>query len=71
MNPEKDRMIANAKRAARRLARTRSESYQTCLDIIAASAGRRNWGAFLVEPAPMPRPPRDIQEAHRGAAYRR
>ena len=62
MNPEQDRMIADAKRAARRLARTRSETYQTCLDIVAASAGRANWSAFLADPASMPTAPGRAQE---------
>ena len=62
MKPEQDRMIADAKRAARRLARTRPESYQACLDIVAASVGRSNWSAFLVDPAPMPAPPSDTTE---------
>lgn len=47
-NPET--LVADAKRAARRLARTQSETYQSCLDIVAQAAGRRNWSAFLQDP---------------------
>ncbi|MFZ3481888.1 type IV secretory system conjugative DNA transfer family protein [Sphingomonas sp. 3-13AW] len=51
MTHNKSRMIADAKRAARRLARTRAETYQECLDIVARRAGRAHWGAFLADPA--------------------
>lgn len=50
MSDTHERMIRDAKRTARRLSRTRSESYQECLDIVARAAGRRNWSAFLADP---------------------
>lgn len=50
MSKTHETLVADAKRAARRLARTRSDSYQACLDIVAQAAGRRNWSAFLLDP---------------------
>ncbi len=50
MTTNNENMISNAKRAARRLARTRSETYQECLDIVAQNAGCAHWGAFLKNP---------------------
>lgn len=54
-----ERMIADAKRAARRLARTRVETYQECLDIVARNAGRRNWSEFLADPTDVRGPTTD------------
>lgn len=51
-----DRIIDDAKRAARRLARTRSETYQSCLDLVARDAGRAHWKAFLVDPVDLRAP---------------
>lgn len=47
---DNDKIIASAKKAARRLARASEASYQTCLDTIARNAGRPHWGAFLADP---------------------
>ena len=45
-----DKIISDAKRAARRLARTRAETYQSCLDLVAREAGRAHWSEFLADP---------------------
>ena len=45
-----ERMIADAKRAARRLARTSNATYQQCLDSVADQAGRRHWADFMANP---------------------
>lgn len=50
MTIDNDRIVASAKKAARRMARTTDASYQTCLDTVARSAGRDHWGAFLADP---------------------
>ena len=50
MTIDNERMIADAKRAARRLARTCGLTYQECLDTIAREAGRRHWADFLADP---------------------
>lgn len=44
------RIIETAKRAARRLSRAGSASYQTNLDTIARDAGRGNWAAYVKDP---------------------
>lgn len=54
MTIDNDRIVASAKKAARRMARTTDASYQTCLDAIARSAGRDHWGAFLADPVTIP-----------------
>lgn len=45
-----EKMLAAAKKAARRMARATGTPYQTCLDIIAQKAGRDHWGAYLADP---------------------
>lgn len=44
------RIIEAAKRAARRLSRAGSASYQTNLDTVARDAGRGSWAAYLKNP---------------------
>jgi hypothetical protein len=50
MKKSNEKIIGDAKRTARRLARTRTETYQSCLDLVAREAGRVNWSAFLADP---------------------
>lgn len=50
MTIDTNTMIADAKRAARRLARTCGRTYQECLDDVARGAGRRHWSDFLADP---------------------
>ena len=57
-----DKMISDAKRAARRLARRCTSSYQACLDTVAEQAGRRNWSGFLAGPVEV-RTPTDVETA--------
>ena len=45
-----DKILAAAKKAARRMARATGTSYQTCLDTVAQQAGRAHWSAFLADP---------------------
>lgn len=52
---EDERMIAAARRAARRLARRTGHPYQTCLDTVARDCSRRNWAHFMESPAGIPR----------------
>lgn len=52
MTNDKDRVVAAAKKAARRMARTSNSSYQTCLDAVARERGCAHWGAFLTDPVP-------------------
>lgn len=49
----KQKMIAAAQRAARRLARSEGTSYQSCLDVVARNAGRRHWNDFTADPVPI------------------
>jgi len=58
-----ERMIAAARRAARRLARRTGLPYQTCLDTVARDCSRRNWARFMESPAAIPR-----EEDRRAAA---
>lgn len=50
-----DRMIAAARRRARRIARRNESSYQQALDRVAVECGRRHWADYLADPAPVPR----------------
>ena len=50
-----ERMIAAARRAARRLARRTGHPYQTCLDMIARDCSRTHWAHFMESPAAIPR----------------
>lgn len=43
-------LIAQAKKAARRASRSQGKPYQSCLDDLARTAGRRHWSAFLSDP---------------------
>ena len=52
---EDERMIAAARRAARRLARRTGTPYQTCLDIVARDCGRRHWADYVGSPTAIPR----------------
>jgi len=52
---EDERMIAAARRAARRMARRTGHPYQTCLDTVARDCSRRNWADFMESPASIPR----------------
>lgn len=55
-----DKILAAARKAARRMARATGTSYQTCLDLVAQQAGRAHWTAFLADPVdvrPTPTPP--------------
>ena len=45
-----EKMLAAAKKAARRMARATGTPYQSCLDTIAQQAGRKHWAAFLADP---------------------
>lgn len=56
--PTPTRLIADAKRAAKSLVRTRAGTdqpitYQQALDAVAQGAGRAHWSAFLKDPAPL------------------
>lgn len=59
MTTKANRMIADAKRAARRLTRTCTSSYQECLDMIARHSGHVHWGAYLADPVDVRTPPED------------
>ena len=52
MTNDNDRIIASARKAARRMARTSDSSYQSCLDAMAQKAGRAHWGAYIADPVP-------------------
>ena len=49
------RMIAAAKRKARRIAHTDGITHQQALDRIARDLRREHWGDFIADPAPVPR----------------
>lgn len=53
-----EKLVAAAKRAARRLAKKTGRPYQTLLDDIARNAGRAHWAAFLADPVEIPAEPR-------------
>ena len=50
-----DRMIAAAKRLARRIARKSDLTYQQALDKVAQDLGREHWSSFLASPVEVPR----------------
>ncbi len=50
-----ERMIAAARRAARRLAKRTGTPYQACLDLVARDCGRQHWADFSRSPAEVPR----------------
>lgn len=48
-----DKLVAAAKRAARRLSRETGQSHQLCLDLVARRVGKSTWTGFLHDPVPV------------------
>lgn len=48
-----DKMIAAARRAAKKESRVTGIPYQRCLDLIAVRAGRATWSSFAEDPVPV------------------
>ena len=47
------KLVAAARRLAKKLAHESSNSYQKCLDVVAREAGRATWSDFLRDPVPV------------------
>lgn len=50
MVTEKQRMIACAKRKAKRIAKSERKTHQQALDTLARERGRKHWSAFIADP---------------------